>query len=218
MELETGAVAAVILAAGEARRAGGPKSVWPVRGTPSVRRVALAALNAPGIDAVTVVTGAWAPDVRAALAGLPLGLVHNPDYAEGQAGSVASAVRAMSAGCRTAIFFVADQPFVASQMIGDLIKFHLERKASMTAPFFQGRRRSPMVFDLGRWAQALINLRGDQGGRALAEAYPRELTLWPCDGLEAEIFLDFDTAEDYRSLTPAEPAQGAATNKRSDCD
>jgi molybdenum cofactor cytidylyltransferase len=202
MELETGPAAAVILAAGEARRAGGPKSVWPVRGTPSVRRAALAALNAPGIETATVVTGAWATDVRAALAGLPVGLVHNPDYAEGQAGSVASAVRTMPRGCRTVIFLAADQPFVSSQMIGDLVKFHLERNASMTAPFFQGRRRGPMVFDLGRWAQALINLRGDKGGRALAEAYPEELTLWPCDGLAAEIFLDFDTAEDYESLRP----------------
>ena len=203
-------VSAVILAAGLARRAAGPKAVWPVGGLASVRRVAEAALAAPGLDQVAVVTGAWAEEVRSALTGLPVTLVHNPDYASGQAGSLKAGLASLPAETGAAVFLLADQPFITSQIIGDLVEFKIETGAGLVAPWFEGRRRNPVVFDLYRFGPELAALKGDLGGREIIAAHPGELALYPADGrAEAKCFDDFDTMEDYERLQTMTADTGA---------
>ena len=193
--------AAVILAAGAARRAGGPKTVWPLAGQPAVRRVALAALGAAEVtETIVVCGGPWAEEVRAALAGLKLKLVFNPNSATGQASSLAAGLAALGPEIRAVIFLLADQPFMTSQIIDDLLEFYQKSGMSLAAPFFRGRRRNPVVFALERWRAELMGLSGDQGGRGLIDGHSGELALWPCDGLPEKCFRDFDSPEDYESL------------------
>ena len=59
---------------------------------------------------VIVVTGHRADDVRAALEGLPARTVHNADYAQGRASSVACAARALPADCAGILLANVDQP------------------------------------------------------------------------------------------------------------
>lgn len=193
--------AAVILAAGEARRAGGPKAAWAVRGVPSVRRVALAALGAAKVGEVVAVTGGWAREVAEALAGLGLRLAPNPDYALGQAGSLRAGLAALTPGVhRAVIFLLADQPFITSQIIDDLLVFYQASGATLAAPLARGRRTNPTVFDLDRWGAELTALTGDAGGRSILAAHPEELALWPAEGVPEECFLDFDTFEEMVTL------------------
>lgn len=194
-------VSAVILAAGKASRAGGPKTVWPVEGVPSVRRVAEAALAASAITEVLAVTGAWSDEVEKALSGLEIKKVYNSDYTEGQSGSLAVGLRAVDPEAEAAIFLLADQPFITSQIIDDLVKFMTDQRATMAAPFFRGMRRNPVVFDLSRWRGALLAVTGDRGGRNLIEAYPEELALRCFDDTYERCFGDFDTPADYERLT-----------------
>lgn len=186
---------AVILAAGVGARAGGAKIAWPVEGTASVRRVALAALGAVNVSEVRAVTGRWEAETRDSLAGLNISFVHNPDYAKGQSSSIAAALRRPTAA-KEAIFLLADQPFITSQIIDDLIQFHRANPGSITRPV----RNSPAVFDLGRWREPLTGLSGDQGGRALIAAHPGEVNLLPANSHAPQCFLDFDTREDYENF------------------
>jgi molybdenum cofactor cytidylyltransferase len=88
-------VAAIVLAAGRSRRMGGTnKLLAPVSGAPMVRRVAETAL-ASAASPVIVVTGHQADAVEAALAGLDLTIVHNPDHAAGLAGSLKTGLAAL---------------------------------------------------------------------------------------------------------------------------
>ena len=193
-------VAAIILAAGKASRAGGPKAVWPVEGRPSVRRVAEAALGSEAVSEVTAVTGAWPDEVREALRGLPVKTVHNPDYEAGQSGSLAVGLRTVGPEAGAVIFLLADQPFITSQILDDLIKFKQARSAAIAAPLFRGVRRNPVIFDLPRWREALLKAAGDQGGRGLIEAHPEEVALCPFDDRYERCFFDFDTRADYERL------------------
>src|SRR5438105_15789882 len=82
------AVVAIILAAGRSTRMGAAnKLVADIGGEPMVRRVAEAAL-ASAAATVLVVTGHQEAEVRAALAGLGVSFVHNPDYAVGLSSSL----------------------------------------------------------------------------------------------------------------------------------
>ncbi|MDR2945851.1 MAG: nucleotidyltransferase family protein [Candidatus Adiutrix sp.] len=199
-------VSAVILAAGKAMRAGGPKVAWPVEGLPSVRRVAEAALGARAVTEVLAVTGAWEAEVREALRGLAVKIVPNPDYAAGQSASLAAALRAVEPGAGAALFLLADQPFITSQIIGDLVQFARNSSATIVAPLCRGRRRNPALFKLPRWRDALLQAGGDRGGRGLIEAHPEELALCPFDDAFERCFLDFDTPAEYERMLHA-PAQ-----------
>ncbi|MGH7000937.1 MAG: NTP transferase domain-containing protein, partial [Stellaceae bacterium] len=76
-------IAAIVLAAGRSRRMGTVnKLLIGVDGKPMVRHAVDATLAA-GLAPVVVVTGHESDKVAAAVSGLPVTLVHNPDYADG---------------------------------------------------------------------------------------------------------------------------------------
>lgn len=83
--------AGIILAAGESTRFGAPKQLLDWKGKPFVRHIAETALHA-GLWPVVVVTGSRAADVESALSGLPVEIVRNAEYAQGQSTSIKAGV------------------------------------------------------------------------------------------------------------------------------
>src|SRR5438046_1580208 len=81
-------IAAVVLAAGEGRRIGGPKALLRKDGVSFLARVALA-LSRPGVFRVLAVIGHEAARVRAE-AGVPagVGVVENERYRDGMLSSI----------------------------------------------------------------------------------------------------------------------------------
>ena len=193
-------IGAVVLAGGQGRRAGGAKIVWKFDGIPAVRRVAEVALAARNISRVAVVSGAWPAEVKAAVSGLPVVLAHNPGYASGQAGSLKTGLLALGGDLRAAIFLLADQPFITAGIIDALADFYLKTGVAIVAPMIGGRRANPVLFDLARFRENLLNLDGDEGGRSLMAAYPAELALLDMNGFAPIHFQDFDTKEQYNKL------------------
>jgi molybdenum cofactor cytidylyltransferase len=186
---------AIILAAGSALRAGGPKLVWPIGGVPSVRRVALATTSSTRIDRVIVVTGRWRREVEEALFGLEVELAHNPNFIQGLSTSLKVGLAASES--QGAIFLQADQPLLTTAFLDGLIDFFWDTEAGAVAPSVGGHRRSPVVFSLKRFSQEFSELSGDEGGQRILQKYPEELRLWPADSWDPRIFLDFDTEADY---------------------
>ena len=89
----TSLTAAVVLAAGLARRMGRQKLLLDLRGKAVVRWSVEAIL--PHVDDVVVVTGHEAAGVEAALAGLPVRFAENPRPEDGQGSSIAVGVGAL---------------------------------------------------------------------------------------------------------------------------
>src|SRR5262245_7699568 len=101
-------VAAIVLAAGRSSRMGPQnKLIADIAGKPMVRRVAETAL-ASAARPVLVVTGHMAAEVGAALSGLDVTPVANPDYATGLASSLKAGIRAVPAGCDGALVLLGD--------------------------------------------------------------------------------------------------------------
>ncbi len=110
-------VAAVVLAAGRARRMGegGPhKLLAEFDGIPLVRRCALAALESSAAS-VSVVTGHRRHEIEAKLEGLDVALVHNPDFASGMASSHSSGFASSEAMRADGVLILfADMPGISS--------------------------------------------------------------------------------------------------------
>src|SRR5262245_23137232 len=92
-----------------------------VGGMPMVRHAAEAAV-ASRARPVLVVTGHQAADVRAALAGLDVRFVENPDYAAGLSSSLKAGLRALPPSADAALVLLGDMPRIAGAHLDRLIQ------------------------------------------------------------------------------------------------
>ena len=128
-------IAAIVLAAGRSTRMGGPnKLLAELNGKPLVRIVTDQALASKASE-VIVVTGHQADQVTAALSGLDVTLLHNPDYAQGIASSVKAGIAAVPPDADGAVVCLGDMPLVGANLIDRLIEaFAPDRGALIVVP------------------------------------------------------------------------------------
>jgi molybdenum cofactor cytidylyltransferase len=192
-EGDGGRVAAIVLAAGRSTRMGGPnKLLADIAGKPLVRIVVEEAL-ASRARPVIVVTGHERARVEAALAGLDVRLVHNPDFAQGLSTSLKTGLAAVPAPADGAIICLGDMPQVRAGLIDRLIAaFDPARGALIAVPTLEGRRGNPVVWSR-RFFTELAELEGDVGARHLIGTYGEALVEVPVT--DSAALVDIDTPE-----------------------
>jgi molybdenum cofactor cytidylyltransferase len=156
-------LAFIVLAAGAGRRFGGPKQLAALDGRPLLQHVVDAA-PAP----LTVVLGAHADQVRAAVNLEGVDVVICKDWQEGQAASLRAGVEAL-APVDAAVVLLGDMPFVTPQVIAGAVD-HLSGRWDAVRTLYGGAPGHPVV--LGRRVlDAVGGLRGDRGARDLLRAF-----------------------------------------------
>ena len=186
-------IAAVILGAGRSTRMGGPNKLpAEIGGRPLVRIAAEEAL-ASRARPVIVVTGHQRDKVEAALAGLDVTLVHNPDFADGLSTSLKTGLAAVPADVDGAIVCLGDMPQVNAALIDRLVSaFDPESGALVVVPTFDGKRGNPVLWSR-RFFPELMALEGDVGARHLIARYPEAVVEVPVTDKAA--LVDVDTPE-----------------------
>ncbi len=187
-------IAGIILAGGGSSRFGQPKMLLPWNGKPMIRTIVETALGAR-LDPVIVVVGAEHESINHVLADLPVLIVPNPDWQQGQSTSVRLGVQSLPEKASGALFLLADQPFVTEKLIELLVVRHQETLTPVTAPRVNGQRANPILFDQAAFHDLLL-LTGDTGGRAILNRYPVDFIDWD----DHRLLLDIDTPEDYQNL------------------
>jgi len=180
-------VLAVVLAAGGGSRfAGSGHKLLVERGGRTVVEHAIAAAH-EALGDVLVVTGA-APLPEAVRAMPGARLVHNPNWADGQATSLAVAIEAATKlpAIDALVVGLGDQP--------DISPAAWRAVAASTAPIaiatYDGRRRNPVLLHRSVWP--LLPATGDEGARAVTRLRPDLVEEVPCTGSPDDI----DTLED----------------------
>ena len=191
-------IAAVVLAAGRSTRMGAVnKLIAEIGGKPLVRIAAEQAL-ASHASPVIVVTGHERERVEAALKGLPVRLVHNPDYAEGLGTSLKAGIAAVPAEADGAIVCLGDMPQVSSALIDKLVAaFDPERGALVVVPSIAGRRGNPVVWSR-RFFHDLAQVQGDIGARYLIGSYAEAVVEVPV--ADDAALTDVDTPESLSAV------------------
>jgi len=186
-------VAAVILAAGRSTRMGGPnKLLAEIARRPLVRIVVEQAL-ASRANPVIVVVGHERAEVEKALAGLPVQLVHNPEFAQGLGGSLRAGIATVPADADGAIVCLGDMPQVDAGLIDRLIAaFDPDRGALIVMPTVEGRRGNPVLWSR-RFFPELMAIEGDVGARHFIARYSEAVVEVPLEGKAA--LVDVDTPE-----------------------
>ena len=186
-------IAAVVLAAGRSTRMGGPnKLLAEIARRPLVRIAAEAAL-ASRAKPVIVVAGHQRDQVEKVLAGLPVRLVHNPDYAQGLGTSLKTGIAAVPSDADAAIVLLGDMPQVDARLIDRLIAaFDPDHGALVVVPTFEGKRGNPVLWSR-RFFPDLMAIEGDVGARHVIGRYGEAVVEVPVDGKAA--LVDVDTPE-----------------------
>jgi molybdenum cofactor cytidylyltransferase len=191
-------VVGIVLAAGLGSRMGGDKMLALVDGKPMVA-ITVGNILASAVDEVIVVTGHDSQKVDAALAGMKMKLVNNPDYSIGLATSLRAGVEA--AGQADAVVIcLGDMPRVKPQVVDRLIAaFNPVEHRSIVVPTHNTHFGNPVLWGSEHFAR-LMQLSGDKGARKLMAELAADVTEVEAD---AGVLLDADTPEALAQLISA---------------
>ena len=195
----TGAVAGLVLAAGEGRRYGRPKALVELGGRLLVEH-AVRALTEGGCGPVTVVLGASADEVvrRADLDGTRT--VLNPGWATGMGSSLRVGLAALATGhADAAVVLLVDTPGIGAEAVRRLAG--LGAPDAVAVATYGGRRGHPVLLGRRHWAEVARLAAGDAGARPFLAAHPELITPVPCEDIADGT--DIDVPADLPAAAPA---------------
>jgi CTP:molybdopterin cytidylyltransferase MocA len=195
-------IAALILAAGEGRRVGGPKALLKLEGTTFVERCCLS-FSRPDIDDLLVVLGC---DFERALRHVAphVMVVRNSKYENGMLSSLLCGLAlAETRGAEAVLVHPVDHPLVTPATITAVVSA-LRQGAVLAVPTHGGRRGHPTGFAAPSWP-ALRAAPSDRGARAVLAEHPEWITHTPGD---AFCLSGVNTPEELAALA-ARPASAS---------
>ena len=188
------ALAGVVLAAGESRRMGQPKQLLSFGESTILERV-VDTLLAAGVGEVIVVLGHLAERVGAVLGDRSVRAVINASYRQGMLTSVKCGVRAIDASYDAVLFALGDQPHIECAVVSEVIRAYRAGGAGILIPCYSGKKGHPIIINLQRYREAIVNLPEDVGLNVLMQEHADDVQL--IDVATEDIIRDIDVPDDY---------------------
>ena len=188
-------VSAVILAAGESRRMGRPKLLLPWGDGSTIIREVCRKVAASGVSEIILVTGYKREEVVSQIADLPVRVLYNPHYAEGEMlSSLQVGLKAIGKANHACLVVLGDQPAIELEIINRLLEAYYRGRGRIVAPFYRNQRGHPILIDKAFW-QAIIELPEGAAPRDAIRASEDEI--YHVEVNSDSVLRDIDTPEDY---------------------
>ena len=189
-------IVAVVLSAGESSRMGRPKALLPIDGQTFIERI-VAALKQTKVGKIIVILGHNFRELEAKISHLPVKILINTDYKQGQLSSLQLAVRDLQADadCDGMLVHLVDHPYLAPALVQEMIRRFYETKKRIIVPRYHGKRGHPVIFSNTLFGE-LLSAPMAEGAKAEVNAHRAE-TL-EIDTQEEGIAVDIDTPELYQ--------------------
>lgn len=192
-------IGAVLLAAGSASRMGHrPKCLLEREGQPIVRRQAQA-LHDAHMTPVVVVLGHYRERVAAALQGVPVECVVNPEPGAPQSASLHLGLHSLPAGLDAVLVSLADLPLIGPSEIAALVAAWHRRPAGtdFLRPWVDGQPGNPVLMDASV-RNELLTGGPDQSGQQWSASHPDRVHRWATD--QRAYITDVDRPQDLDAL------------------
>jgi molybdenum cofactor cytidylyltransferase len=199
-------IAAVLLAAGSARRFDGTQKLlaqlsYQGMPVPLVRLAALGLVEA-GLERIVVVVGREAELVRERLTGLDVQFVANPAYDSGMSSSLRAGVEEAIRhwpDSHALLIALGDQPLVGSGTV-EALAAAFEGSGGgvkIAAPRYRGEPGTPVLF-VRELVPELLGVSGDHGARGVVRRDPARVAYVDFDRPAP---VDVDTVEDLAAFS-----------------
>lgn len=164
--------AAVILAAGESVRLGRTKQLEPWGASNLLGHVVSRGRSMP-VDEVWVVLGHDVDRILEATDLDDVGIIENPEWAEGVASSLRVALDALTrlSKCERALILAGDEPEVSMDVVAELISSHGRSGKPVSVAKYRYSQAYPVVVERSIWPR-LMSLEGDEDTFRLWQAHP----------------------------------------------
>jgi molybdenum cofactor cytidylyltransferase len=189
--------AIILLAAGASSRLGRPKQLLPYQSQTLLRRAAETAVAAAAGALVVVVTGALHQELLPELAGLPVRVVQNPNWAAGMGSSIQIGLAAIGAlpSLSGVTIMLCDQPFVTPALLAQLREAQTRTGRPIVASAYAETQGVPVYFA----QEALPLLRALPAGAGAGQLLRQHATLVAAVPFPLGA-VDVDTPEQYAAL------------------
>ncbi|MQF64612.1 nucleotidyltransferase family protein [SAR202 cluster bacterium AC-409-J13_OGT_754m] len=188
-------IAVILLAAGQSKRMGTPKSLLPWRGRPLID-YQISVLTQLELKPVVVVLGHNSLEVKSNISlRLNPTIAYNPNYKSGKTSSILEGLRFLNAfNARSLMIINVDQPRTPKTLTR-LIDEHKYKKALITAPTYQGKAGHPLILSMTLIDE--LNAIGEQtyGIRAIVSKHLKSVN-W-VQAKNEEVLLDINSNNDY---------------------
>lgn len=175
-------MAIVILAAGNSRRFGKNKLLYPVDGDPMFlktlrKAILIQSRRKEHIGCVVVVT--QYPEIQQQAEKAGAKVIWNSFPEEGIASSLRLGLEEI---CKeqnqdSCLFMVADQPWIKTESLEGLIQSFWDSGKGMAAASVNGEPGNPCIFS-EKYYPELMKLTGDKGGKRVIKAHPEDVGLF----------------------------------------
>ena len=195
-------IAAVVLSAGESSRMGRPKALLPIGGEAFIERI-VRVLQKTRVEKIFVVLGHNAEEMKRRIEHLPVEILINLEYKQGQLSSLQVAVRRAESEtqCDAMLVHLVDHPYINAHLVDLMIDRFYETDKLIVVPRFSGMRGHPVIFSR-RLFPELLAAPLSEGAKSVVNAHRGE-TL-EIDTADEGITLDIDTPELYRQHVKGE--------------
>jgi len=172
-------VPAILLAAGASTRLGQPKQLLRLSafGGETLLDHTIGLAQAAGATPLFVVLGAHAEEIQRQSQLSHCTVLRNEAWSEGMASSVRTGIAAVieqAPDASGAMLLVCDQPALSAEHLHQLLALHRNDPGSIAASRYADRTGVPAVFPRALFP-ALLELKGDQGARAILQQSGRAL-------------------------------------------
>ena len=139
-------IAAVILAAGQSKRAGQNKLMAEVDGEPLFMKAVHAAVRSKA-SPVFVVTGYRHEELEEALEDLDVNIIYNPDFVSGIKTSIRLGVKSVPGFCSGVLLIPGDMPNITDSYLNKMIKaFGAGGKPQVLFSSLKGVKKNPVLW------------------------------------------------------------------------
>lgn len=193
-------IAAIVLAAGASSRMGRTKLTLPY-GDSTILETVIRALEAAGIEAITVVLGRNWEEVYAEIEDLDVEVFVNPRPERGMASSAQWALAQMRDDIDAFLIVLGDQPQIQTSTIKEVLRAAAMSNQGILVPTFEGKRGHPVLFR-SKYKKAILALPDNVGLNEVLKQSADDVREVAMD--TETILKDIDTPEDYREAVRQE--------------
>ena len=148
------------------------------------------------IDKIYVIIGADAGDIKPALSGLPVNIVINEQWSNGQLSSLITGLNELDEReTDAALIWPVDHPLVTETTINKMIDSFINDKDKIIIPKYNGRRGHPVIFPKSLFSQ-ICTAPIEKGARVVV--HQNEDRVLEVETDDESVVINIDTPEDYK--------------------